>query len=239
MEGLTIGAIIVGLIVTLIVFFLGYAVNFIWEAILNWKLKKVWKQFRTEKVAKVIISTRPGLLDSSTPRVSLAEVRAFQSIEHISIKLGIQFELVESTVELNTLSQDNLIILGGPKANKISEHYWEEIKSKVPYKICLETQTIQLGDKTYTPQKDGNGKYKTDYSLVVKISKPKSDKHVYFFAGCHGFGTSGSTRIVSEKAHVAKLAKRVGNKDFVAIVETNIVNGSVDTVQISEAFCFA
>lgn len=239
MEGLTIGSVLSGLFATSIVFVLGFASNWMF---LKWKYRhfsKVWNQFTSSKTAKVVITIRPGPESSSTPRVSLAEVRAFQSIEQISAKLGLKLDLADSAINPATLSQENLILLGGPKANNVSSHYWSEVEERVPFALSLENQSIESGNKTYTPEQDDSGLLTVDYSLVVKMQRENSSKYLFLFAGCHGFGTSGSTRIVSDASMVRTIAKRVADKEFVAVVRSNIVNGVVDTVEILDIYAIA
>jgi hypothetical protein len=239
MEGLTIGGIIGSIVATGLVFCFGFAFR---ELLARWKNRhfvKIWKQFISLKSAKVVITTRPGPESSSSLRVSLPEVRAFQSIEQISVRLGMEFDLTDSTVDLSNMSQENLILLGGPKANDVSKYFWSEVEKRVPYTISLESQCIVSGSQIYTPERDDSGLLSVDYSLVVKMHRENSSNYLFLFAGCHGFGTLGSTRIVSDTSEVAKIVKRVSDKEFVAIVKSNIVKGVVDTVEVIDVYIFA
>ncbi|RAI52569.1 hypothetical protein DOO74_17290 [Rhodobacteraceae bacterium AsT-22] len=149
-----------------------------------------------------------------------------------------RFDLLESTIESSTLSQESIILLGGPIANNVAKHFWPEVEKRVPYAISLETQSISSANATYEPKEDADGLLSVDYSLVVKMRR-NSGKFLFLFAGCHGFGTSGSTRIVSDPDLVRDLAKRVGDREFVAIVKSTINKGIVDAVEVVDAYNFA
>lgn len=236
MDGLTLGAIIAGVTSSAIFFLLGIVYSQGHNFFANRHFRKIWFQFLKQKDVNVVITTRPGPKSHSTPRVSLAEVRAFNNMGQISSRLGIKFKLVESSVDPSHVAKGNLIILGGPKDNSIANHFWNEIRQRVPFDVTIGSQCIVSANKTFEPEIGSNGLLSVDYSLVVKLRRDNTDSYVFLFSGCHGFGTAGSTFIVSNKDPIQKLSKRVGKKEFVGVVKSTIVGGVVDSIEIVDAF---
>lgn len=238
MEGLTIGSVISGIVASLILIAAGwfFRKTFV-DSWRNRYFRTIWKQYLQNSQANVVISTRQGPKYSSTPRVSLAEVQAFQRLERVSANLGMNFILQDSTCSLRSLSENNIVLLGGPKANAVTESIWDEVSERVPYTISLEPQKIISSNIHYEPVVT-DGAVEVDYSLVVKVRRT-SGKYVFLFAGCHGYGTAGSTQLVSDPELARELANRVGDRDFVAIVKSSIKDGIVDNVQIESVLSFA
>jgi hypothetical protein len=196
--------------------------------------RRLWRPFRTKGNLAIAVTTRPGPLARSTPRVSLTEIRVLIKLIPTLEKLGIHYHLIDSTA--NSLGQAgdfHLLVLGGPATNELTREALKILQPRLPAGFDLSTLAVAVADRRYTPKyNNGTGTVDLDYGMVVRISNPFSSDDslsAIFVMGCHGYGTAGAARILTSEKLAAELLMRVRDDPFLAILETKVAGSHFDT----------
>jgi hypothetical protein len=216
---------------------LGYISNSIYQWFKLSSFRTIWKPFLRDKSVTVVLSTRPGPLKRSTPRVSFNELQAYVNINKTLTKINISTIPVSSEIALEEIREKNLIILGGPIANKVTANFWPIISKQFPFYFDLEKQIILTGQRDYCPQLNENSILTKDYGIIMRVSNPyNNDKHIVLAMGCHGFSTHGLINMMVKVESAKKLIKATNNKDFVALVEFILQDNMIISDNILECY---
>ena len=121
----------------------------------------------------------------------------------------------------------NLILLGGPDANAISQDFLMRIKPTLRCGIDVAGEIVvhdTISQKTYAPRpiKEHN-RTGTDYGIIIRASNPfNHEKQILYVAGCFGYGTWAGVRfLLSDEFQKEKLFAK--GKPFECLVETEVV----------------
>jgi hypothetical protein len=210
----------------------------------EWRLRiyrAVWEPLMHRQHVTVVVSTRPGPHPRSTPRVSLNEMSAFVEISETLKSLGCAVEAVDSNRRLEDLSRRDLVLLGGPAANDVTAEVWRRIESRLPFTFDLATQSLSVSGRSYVPQQHNDGRLTKDYALLIRVSDPLAAGYrVLLCCGCHGYGTWGAATAATDSVFLSGISKRISKeKEFCALLEMDIQQGSVSPPHLRELFILA
>ena len=217
--------------------FLGYISNNIYQWLKLSSFRIIWKPFLNDNIVNVVLTTRPGPLERSTPRISFNEMQAYANINKTLSNINISTIPVSSEMTTKEHLDKNLIILGGPIANKVTENFWPLISKQLPFYFDQEKMTIIAGQREYCPQLDENNILIKDYGIIMRLLNPyNNNKYIVLAMGCHGFSTHGLINMMVEIKSAKKLIKATKNKDFAAIVEFNLQDNIIISDNILECY---
>ncbi len=120
----------------------------------------------------------------------------------------------------------NLILLGGPDANKLTRAVFRRIKSTLVFGNP-DQHIIALSDSTdgrrYVPRQDRNGIIENDYGMIFVFKNPfASQKRVVLAAGSFGYGTWASVRFMLSTDFLSHaLVKSSNQAEF--LIETEVL----------------
>jgi hypothetical protein len=230
--------IVVNLLASVILLILGYSFERFRKYFKTRSIRHIWRPFLNSKNVSLILSTRLGPYPRSIPRISLLEMQGYVNISKRLSSVGIEISLKDSQVRLNEIKDKDLIVLGGPIANNVSNEIWELISPNIPFSLEIENQVLYMADKKYEPIIGNREKFIKDYGIVIRQPQPfNPERTLLFCMGCHGFATYGITLYVTEFNYAKKLAEAVGNKNsFVALIEFDIQNDSIASSKIVQCY---
>lgn len=162
-----------------------------------WRIgsRRLWRISNYETVLIVTsLSVKTDTGTYSRPATGLGQVRALATIAPSLTRAGSdaawQNLLVPSQCDGSDLEHD-LILLGGPKNNSITEKYLEMLNHKVlPAQFGSE---IILPDGQRLEGRVFNDEVVEDYGLILSTPNPySSNTRTVLFSGSHTFGTAAA-----------------------------------------------
>ncbi|MBI5821371.1 MAG: hypothetical protein HZA88_20580 [Verrucomicrobia bacterium] len=226
---------IIGVVGNLVFFCAGLGVRILTEFIRRRHIRQVFGAFRSGGATRIVLSTRPGPKPSSTERVSLNETRSFAALQQVLAQIRVATSPCGAGVSLSELSDNNLIVLGGPAANKVTEQLWSATGAGVPYHIDVGRCVLRATPKDFVPEMDVNGHFGLDFGVLIKRANPLNpDRIMIVAAGCHGFGTEGCVAMLTQAAHIAAIAHRTKGQDFAAVIQVTARERQIVSVRIAE-----
>lgn len=185
-------------------------------------IRKVWSPFLDGDTV-VLLTGRPGSLPRSTTKVSFSEVKAVQKLMYFFREFGVNFTTYTSIdTELNCYAEKNIVLLGSQYGNKVTEKISDRIMIPIEYD---DSGNLIINNRKYETVLDTDFLVKSDYALIVKCPNPSdNDKKMLILAGNHGVATESATRFISSKSGFNKIAKELGNSDFIAVIRTEVDN---------------
>lgn len=129
----------------------------------------------------------------------------------------------------------NLIIIGSPANNKVSEMIFSALEERfeIPYEILHNTSTGVVSIKSkidgteYIPSTLQSGN-EIDYALIIRAKyRSFPDRFVVMLAGAHMYGAYAASKAVTNREIinlVARVTKR--NENVAFLVKTNVVNNN-------------
>jgi len=232
-----IGNFLINLFAGIVVFVFGYFFPKMQLTFQTRNVKYLWKHFFKRKNVKVVLSTRLGPYQRSTPRVSILEMKGFVILSNLLTRFKFVLEPRSSEDKLTDLKDEDLIILGGPAANKISLEIWNNLSSKLPCLINLDEQKITIADRIYKPLYDVEGCVQTDYAIVLRTKHPYNmDRTIFLCFGCHGFGTLGAVNMITNDTKVRTIEKRIKSDDFILFCKIDFKNQKLIDTNIVESY---
>jgi hypothetical protein len=116
----------------------------------------------------------------------------------------------------------NLILVGGPRANPITQEVLEAIGEQSEF--TLDTERLLWEGKVYAPEKE-EGKVQKDYGVIVKAQSPfKEGRLIFVIAGCHSLGTSAGAALISTIELGRQIAKLYDKGSFQILFQTKAFN---------------
>jgi hypothetical protein len=196
--------------------------------------RRLWRPLRSGAELRVAITTRPGPLKRSTPRVSLSEVRVLTGIIPTLLRLGIRYSLTDSFLQnLDGARRCNYLILGGPAVNELSAEALRLLDPRLPAGFDLSEVAITISNRRYAPTYDEQtGLVQKDYGLVIRAQNPFSEGRpfsIILVMGCHGYGTAGAANLLTSEKLAAELLRKIGDDSFLAIVSVTMAGTGYDT----------
>lgn len=230
----------INLLASVVFFVLGYSINSLRKYLKLRPYRKLWEPFLKESKSLVVVSTRPGPHARSTLRVSFTEMEGYVEVSKLLSELGSNARVVTDEISPDEVRSNNLIILGSPAANRVSDMIWQEISGKLPFVFHLPEQSISIGDRSYIPKEDSEGVLETDYGLIVKSRNPFNQlKSMVIALGCHGLSTYGTMSLMTELESVKGIVKSTQDADFVALVQFQLKGNRIISSKILESYVLA
>lgn len=197
----------------------------------------VWGLFEKKQKLGIKMSIRQGPKVTSTPRVSIAEVSALTELIPALKMTGQEFELTVEPSDYVLKHYNNILAIGGTKANDVTKNVYENYKHIWPVRI-KEDAGFEVGARLYSPVYSDDGtKLLTDYGLVALIkekNRDKVEKTVMLVMGYRGYGTEGAVKCLQSK-EFAKIYNRYKKPSkFMAIVKVDF--GEETETKIVEFF---
>lgn len=186
----------------------------------------------------------------SRPSTGIGQVRALAlaiSSLHAAYhkKLDIKHILL-STDHMQDRMENDLLILGGPKTNRVAAELLQAIQYDQPV-VQVKTviywrvkrrdgQWLDDGVLEY----DGhavNRKITQDYGLIVRMQSPftSRDRTVILFSGSHTFGTLAAAKYFTESKDIRRLLKRK-QQNLVALVSAQIIDGYPTKLRLEQHY---
>lgn len=136
-----------------------------------------------------------------------------------------------------TSYEDNLILIGGPDYNKITEEFMKH----TPFEFLEENETTILGNKSSNQRFKSNIGKGIDYGFFCKIPNPWSNKKLIMINGIHTYGVHGAAKCFSlfdeqdiPSNNCKEVIEELGDDpNFAIILETNIIDKRVMTPKIN------
>lgn len=144
---------------------------------------------------------------------SIEDIIASETIKHTCEKLNIPYKIQNDTEKIP--ENMNVILICGPKANKISKQICE--RYSLPLSIIMQGNRPSIYDSRlnahyYSPKEK---KEEKDIALVAKHTDPNTDQKYLFCWGLSGIGTIGAAKAVFDYT----FAKNIKNsEDFEAVI---------------------
>ncbi|MBU7029407.1 MAG: hypothetical protein HXS48_20900 [Theionarchaea archaeon] len=147
----------------------------------------------------------------------LREVRAHRNLEIVNSE-----EFRESDLD------SNMICIGGPLTNKVTEKIMSSEESWMPYKYEKEEEKII---KVMTENREWVADLETDYGVIIKTKNPFfSGKWIFIFFGISGCGTVGAGYYFWSS--FKDLVDQFGNRPFGIVVRVNRRIGYISATQV-------
>jgi hypothetical protein len=147
----------------------------------------------------------------------LREVRAHRNLEIVNSD-----EFRESDLD------SNMICIGGPITNKVTEKIMNSEESWMPYKYEKEEQKIR---KVMSENGEWIADMETDYGVIIKTRNPFfSGKWIFIFFGISGCASAGASYFFWSS--FKDLVDQFGNKSFGIVVRVNREIGYISATQV-------
>ena len=192
----------------------------------------VFGVFEKKEKLGIRMSIRSGPKATSTPRVSIAEVSALTELIPVLKMIGQKFELTSETSSYIMKHYNNILAIGGTKANDVTKMVYERYQHIWPVRINEDTG-FEVGAKLYSSVYSDDGtKLLTDYGLVALIkekSGDKAEKNVMLVMGYRGYGTEGAVKCLQSKEFVKIYNRYKKPQRFMAIVKVDFREDGMET----------
>lgn len=147
----------------------------------------------------------------------LREIRAHRNLEIVNSE-----EFRESDLD------SNLICIGGPLTNKVTEKIINSEESWMPYKYENEEGKIR---KMIKENAEWSADIETDYGVIIKTRNPfSSGRWIFIFFGISGSASTGGSYFFW--SNFKDLVDQFGNKPFGIVVRVNKEVGYISATQI-------
>jgi hypothetical protein len=190
--------------------------------------KRLWGLHNPKKLVICAASTSQNTGKYIRYSTGIGQVRA---LTYITTSLNIAYKSIDSrkiylaNEDLRHYIENDIIILGGLKNNKIADLFLAKIKD-----LNIVSQSREgfihwhKNDKVYKASFDENVVTK-DYGIICKISNPfcsNNETKLILFAGCHTYGTLAAAKLFCENLY--KKIKVNKNKNVCILVACDVIN---------------
>jgi hypothetical protein len=188
----------------------------------------------------------------SRPSTGIGQVRAM-AVAMNSLQAAYRKQLdirhiLLSTDHIQDRMENDLLILGGPKTNRVAAELFKAIEHEQP---ALQVKnTIYWRVKQHGGQwvDDGileyeghavNRKVTQDYGLIVRMPSPFTSRSrtVILFSGSHTYGTVAAAKYFTESKDVRRLLKRK-QRNLVALVSAQIIDGYPTKLKLEQYYAW-
>lgn len=184
------------------------------------------------------------------PSTGIGQVRAMalainslNAAYHKHLDVG---HILLSTDHMHDRMDNDLLILGGLKTNRVAAEFFKAIGNEQP--ATQEKTVITWRVKQQNGQRidDGaieyngyavNRKVAQDYGLILRMQSPftAKDRTVILFSGSHTYGTAAAAKYFTENKGLRHLLKRK-QKNLVALVRTQVIDGFPTTLKLEHYY---
>ena len=210
--------------------------------------RRLWSLAESEKALICVAeSSRDETEDYVRSSTGVGQVKALTLIMP-SISQAYNGSVPESVVfateQMSSALEGDLIILGGPKNNRVARVYLERM-GKIGQPFMMEgNQMFWCGDDSSQSERflgASNGKeVQKDFGVIMRTVNPFSmdgrSSVVVFIAGSHNFGTTAAARYMVE--NLVKDKSVVGRKNFCVIVSCDVHDGYTTCIERIKVSCW-
>lgn len=242
----TIDEIGVNLAAALVGFMIGAILRYGYTALKYRRARAYWKPLVKQELYLVVsrffrdVAFEPSGFMGVGDANALNEARSYLSLmgaEMVSIMYSDMFP--------GEKLRSNMILLGGPDGNRVSEMVFTHFSPSLVFYNYREHEVTVLDKvtrETYSPIILENGEehpYRRgalppnsadfelirDYGIIIGMQNPYAqDKYVLMIAGCFGYGTWAGARFVSSPTFLREIPGKLGSS-FEALVEAELAGG--------------
>lgn len=126
---------------------------------------------------------------------------------------------------LGVENDQNLLLLGGPKTNKVTRRMLEKLDGRLPFRV--DGVDIIWDGEAFTGEEDGDDVIR-DFGFVVRCANPFDPRtRVVIIGGSHTYGTAAGAVWLDRFGSDRRLAE-----DLAVLVEAPVVQGHVATPRV-------
>ena len=191
----------------------------------------------------IAITTRDGGPTSGT-RASFEEVSTLIALIPMLSQLRIEYNVIESLekyVQKGDLTGKDVLFLGGPDSNILTEKALARLAGKIAVDTTGDPPTMKLSGRLYELQCSADGTDReVTYGLLIKTKNPfgreDSPLTATLVVGLGGIGTSAAARLLADEDLVKKLPMPGPPFDFAALVRCEHVSGKDYDVRLEKVW---
>lgn len=156
--------------------------------------------------------------------------------------------IVLSVEPLQERIENDMLILGGPKTNKVAAKFLDllideqpvvQIESMILWRVNrVGGRWVDQGALEFEGQAV-NRKVELDYGLIIRTQSPFTSRKstAIFFSGSHTYGTVAAAKFFTEDMHkhLGKMT-RDGRKNVVMLISSHIVDGHPTKLKVERSF---
>ncbi|TVL97340.1 MAG: hypothetical protein CV087_22455 [Candidatus Brocadia sp. WS118] len=136
--------------------------------------------------------------------------------------------------------QDNLVLLGGPDANKLTREFYSKLDTKFKFGNPDKNE-ISLFDSydksTYFSHFNNKNQVTGDYGFAFKTINPLNpETSIIIIAGCLGFGTCAAAQLFESSRLLSAIKGYEGENGFEALVFSEIINDWTQKPKIIKSY---
>lgn len=141
-------------------------------------------------------------------------------------------DILPST-DLGEHYQDNLVLIGGPDANKVTREFVDASPLRRFKLGDIDIFDSADNDKSYKPDRLKTGEVTKDYAVALKARSPfRPDRYVILVAGGYGYGTHAAAQILESEVYLAQIARIFGNEAFEVLLQTTVSGEHLQSFEI-------
>lgn len=175
----------------------------------------------------------------SRPSTGIGQVRALAlavNSLHAAYHKKIDIKhILLSTDHVQDRMENDLLILGGPKTNRVAAELFKAIQYEQPVFMIKTVIYWRVKQRDGQWVDDGvleydghavNRKITQDYGLIIRMQSPFTSRSrtVILFSGSHTYGTVAAAKYFTESKDMRRLLRRK-QQNLVALVSTQVIDG--------------
>lgn len=205
--------------------------NHFWKSFFQTKTTVVIGTFYAEKFRAWEASTLMGTGDA------LALGKIIGTLNNVGIK---NIDVIPTYNFSGDRYQDNLILIGGPDANKLTREVFDRLATNFRFGNPDKNE-IALFDfnkhESYIPKYNSTGQVIGDYGFAFKSQNPfNPDTNIIILAGCFGFGTCAAAQLFENEKLLEKIEGFEEEQGFEVLVYSDIINDWTQKPRIIQSY---
>jgi hypothetical protein len=188
----------------------------------------------------------------SRPSTGIGQVRALAvAINSLHTAYRKQLDIrhiLLSTDHIQDRMENDLLILGGPKTNRVAAELFKAIEHEQPVvqvKNAIYWRVKQRGGQWVDDgvlEYEGhavNRKVTQDYGLIIRMQSPFTSRSrtVILFSGSHTYGTVAAAKYFTESKDIRRLLKRK-QQNLVALVSAQVIDGYPTKLRLEQHYAW-
>ena len=200
--------------------------------------KRLWGLLEPEKAIICTATTKVDTGKYFRPSTGIGQLKA---ITHIVTSLSKAYKKIDfknilsSEEEIKQSIENDVILLGGPKNNKITKLFFENFDF---YNLALQNEDGSIYWQKTNQIYSGiieNGVVRKDYGIIIKMNNlfsTEKNTKIFLFSGCHTYGTIAAARFFCEYTH--KVLKRKKKKNYVLLLSCDVRDGYPVNIKLED-----
>lgn len=206
------------------------------------KLNHFWKSFFNYKTT-IVIGTYYGerfrAWEAST-LMAAGDAIALGTMMGVLNNVGIKdIDVVPTYNFSGDRYQNNLILLGGPDANKLTREVYNKLETNFRFGNPDKNEITLYDSKEkmkYSPKYNSNNEVVGDYGFAFKSKNPfNPETDVIILAGCFGFGTCSAAQIFETNRIIQEIEKNE-KEEFEVLVYSDVIKDWVQKPKLIKSY---